>query len=160
MKKYASPPWRGCEKQAPATVGFNYRENRFFNCYPLPSSKWDMLDILDIYCIYWIYCTYKKHTSCKMNWLDRENAKGGGGGFENRGFSGKSNYKVPILTKTWHYRTSHAVILPLALCRKHVFQDAVFEVNLRQQNMLFYHGLCSHVALGTLSETYLKDAVF
>ena len=44
----------------------------------LPSSKWDILDILDIYRIYWIYCTYRKHTSCKMNYLDRDNAKAGG----------------------------------------------------------------------------------
>ena len=28
------------------------------------------------------------------------------------------------------------------------------------RNMLFSNGLCGHFALGTLSETYLKDAVF
>ena len=38
----------------------------------------DFSDILDIYQIYEIYCTYGKHTTCKMNSLDKENAKGGG----------------------------------------------------------------------------------
>ena len=28
------------------------------------------------------------------------------------------------------------------------------------KNMIFSPGLCGHFALGTLSETYLKDAVF
>ena len=28
------------------------------------------------------------------------------------------------------------------------------------KNSIFLHGLCGHSALGTLSETYLKDVVF
>ena len=28
------------------------------------------------------------------------------------------------------------------------------------KHMTFSHGLCGHFALGTLSKTYLKDAVF
>ena len=39
----------------------------------------DLFDILDIHGIYWIYCTYREHTSCKMNYLDKENANYGGG---------------------------------------------------------------------------------
>ena len=38
-----------------------------------------MLDMFDIYWICWMYSTYRKHTSGKMNSVDRGNAKGGVG---------------------------------------------------------------------------------
>ena len=68
--------------------------------------------------------SYRKHTSCKMNKLDRENAKGVG--------AEKSTF--------WWRNT-----IEIAEFDKH---------------MICSPGLCGHFALGTLSKTYLKDAVF
>ena len=41
------------------------------------------------------------------------------GGIENRGFNGKSNYKVEFFLKAQCFLLVCAVIVHLALCRKH-----------------------------------------
>ena len=73
-----------------------------------------LLDLLDIFDLLWILETY-----LLQNGLIRQRKLKGGGHFENRGFSGKSNYKVEFLLKTWCFPPVCAVILLLALCWKH-----------------------------------------
>ena len=51
-----TPPWRGCEKQVPATFRFNSRKNNFFNCYPpvikvlvcIRSIELDLMNLVNI----------------------------------------------------------------------------------------------------------------
>ena len=52
-----------------------YWSDPMWSTDPCWSSSTAMYSIYWIYWIYWIYCTYWKHTSCKMDQLDRENAK-------------------------------------------------------------------------------------
>ena len=88
--------------------------------------KINALDTLDMYIYIYIYiytyCKHRRHTSCKMYQLDKENVVVG-------------TWK----SKFWWQNT-----------------NSISDFN---KQMIRSPNLCGHLALGTFSETYLKDLV-